>query len=148
MSDHAWWQQPLHTLNAEQWEALCDGCGKCCMAKLQDQTSQEVYYTNVACQLLDQHSCRCSNYAQRTQQVPDCIQLTLKDSQHFEYLPVSCAYRLRAQGQPLPDWHPLISGDKDSVHRAGRSVQGRTIDASQAGPIEHHLYDWDGHLTS
>mgnify|MGYP005687139807 FL=1 len=118
------------------------------MAKLQDQASKVVYYTNVACQLFDHHSCRCSNYAERTKRVPDCIQLSSEHSQQFDYLPASCAYRLRSQDQPLPAWHPLITGNQDSVHQAGISVQGRTIAASQAGPIEHHLFDWDEILKS
>ena len=148
MADQDWWLQPLHMLNPQQWEDLCDGCGKCCMAKLQDQASQKVYYTNVACQLFNQDSCRCSNYSERSQLVPDCIKLSIEDHQHFEYLPSTCAYRLRAQEQPLPAWHPLISGDRDGVHQAGISVRGRTVEASQAGLLEHHLFDWDGILES
>jgi len=138
-----WWNKPLQALTHDQWEALCDGCGKCCMAKLQDEDTHKVYYTNVACQQFDSQTCRCSDYAHRVQNVPDCIQLTVENLQAFDYLPSTCAYRLRAHGQALPAWHPLISCDADSVHLAGMSVHNKVVTAQQAGPLEHHLYDWD-----
>lgn len=138
-----WWHKPLQELTDDQWEALCDGCGKCCMAKLQDEDTHKVYYTNVACQQFDTHTCRCLDYAHRIQKVPDCIQLTVENIPAFDYLPSTCAYRLRAHGKALPVWHPLVSGDADSVHSAGMSVQHKTVTIQQAGPLEHHLYDWD-----
>lgn len=138
-----WWHKPLNDLSHEQWEALCDGCGKCCMAKLQDEDTLKVYYTNVACQQFDAETCRCSDYAHRIEKVPDCVQLTQKNIQDFDYLPSTCAYRLRAHGQALPAWHPLMTDDHASVHSAGISVRNKIVTPQQAGPLQHHLYDWD-----
>lgn len=137
-----WLEKPLDKLNAAQWEALCDGCGKCCMSKLQDADSGKVYYTNIACELFDADSCRCQDYAHRTEKVAGCVSLSLQRLHEFEWLPQSCAYRLRLNSQPLPEWHPLITGDTDSVHEAGISVRGKSVDFKQAGPIEHHIVDW------
>jgi uncharacterized cysteine cluster protein YcgN (CxxCxxCC family) len=124
----AWWEKPLEALSASEWEALCDGCGQCCLLKLEDDTDGAVHYTRVACQLLDDETCRCSDYPRRFQRVPGCVRLTvasLRESGHW--MPRSCAYRLRAEGRPLPEWHPLRTGDRESVHRAGVSVRGRTV---------------------
>ena len=137
-----WLVKPLHELNAEQWESLCDGCGKCCMAKLQDAETDKIYYTNIACELFDAERCRCTNYLHRTQQVPGCVSLSLDRLHEFEWLPSTCAYRLRLNGQPLPDWHPLLSKDQESVHTAGISMRGKSVEFDQAGPIEHHIIDW------
>lgn len=124
----AWWEKPLEALSASEWEALCDGCGQCCLLKLEDDTDGSVHYTCVACQLLDAETCRCNDYPRRFQRVPGCVRLTvasLRESAHW--MPRSCAYRLRAEGRPLPDWHPLRTGDRESVHRVGVSVRGRTV---------------------
>ncbi len=136
-----WEDVPLEKLDRRQWEALCDGCGKCCLHKLEDEETGELFATNVACKLLDRHSARCSDYRNRHAYVPDCIRLTPAKLLELDWLPVSCAYRLRAEDKPLPVWHHLISGDRDSVHRAGMSVRGWTISENDAGDLEYHLTD-------
>ncbi len=123
-----WETKPMSKLNREEWEALCDGCGKCCLNKLEDEDTGEVALTRVACRLLDDQSCKCAQYPIRHQFVPECIVLTPKTIvDNMYWLPQTCAYRLVHEGRPLFPWHPLISGDPDSVHRAGVSVQGFTI---------------------
>jgi len=135
------WERPLDSLNRADWEALCDGCGKCCLHKIEDDFTGELYATNVACRLLDRHSCRCSNYRERKALVPDCIRLSKANVRNLSWLPGSCAYRLRSEGKPLPDWHYLVCGDREAVHRAGKSVRGWTISEDEAGDLEHHLTD-------
>ena len=133
------WEKPLERLNRTEWEALCDGCGKCCLHKVEDEDTGEVYMTNVACKLLDLKTGRCSDYRHRRAHVPDCLRLTPRLAGQVEWLPDSCAYRLRAQGKPLPDWHYLICGDREEVHRVGASVKGKAISETVAGPLEHHI---------
>jgi len=135
------WEKPLAALDRAEWEALCDGCGKCCLHKVEDAATGEIIATNVACKLLDRHSCRCSNYRGRLALVPDCIRLTAGKMAGLPWLPSTCAYRLRAEGKTLPDWHYLISGDRESVHRAGMSARGWTVAEGEAGDSEHHLID-------
>jgi uncharacterized cysteine cluster protein YcgN (CxxCxxCC family) len=135
------WELPLAALDREEWEALCDGCGKCCLHKLEDEVTGETFATNVACRLLDRSSCRCSNYKLRKIYVPDCVKLDKRNLDGIDWLPSTCAYRLRANGQPLEPWHYLISGDRDTVHSAGVSVRGWTISEDDAGDLEHHLVD-------
>lgn len=134
-------------MTREQWESLCDGCGKCCLHKLQDEeddgTLGDIYHTNVACRLLDTTSCRCSNYERRWDFVPDCVQLFPQFIPRATWLPPTCAYRLVHEGQDLPWWHPLISGDPETVHEAGISLRGRAIPERKAGPLEHHLVEWE-----
>jgi uncharacterized cysteine cluster protein YcgN (CxxCxxCC family) len=128
MRTEFWHRVPLSELTRDEWEALCDGCGKCCLNKLEDEDTGEVALTRVACRLLDGESCRCSQYPIRHQFVPECIVLTPETLvTNMYWLPQTCAYRLRAEGRPLYDWHPLVSGDRGSVHLAGVSVQGITI---------------------
>jgi uncharacterized cysteine cluster protein YcgN (CxxCxxCC family) len=123
-----WKDVPLDDLNPTEWEMLCDGCGKCCLNKLEDEETGIVVLTRVACRLLDGQSCRCSQYPIRHQFVPECIVLTPKSLiKNMYWLPQTCAYRLRAEGRQLYDWHPLNSGDPESVHAAGMSVRGLTI---------------------
>lgn len=123
-----WKGVPLDDLNPTEWEMLCDGCGKCCLNKLEDEETGVVVLTRVACRLLDGQSCRCSQYPIRHQFVPECIVLTPKSLiKNMYWLPQTCAYRLRAEGRQLYDWHPLNSGDPESVHAAGMSVRGLTI---------------------
>jgi uncharacterized cysteine cluster protein YcgN (CxxCxxCC family) len=123
-----WHSLPLDDLNKTEWELLCDGCGKCCLNKLEDEDTGQVALTRVACRLLDGTSCRCSQYPIRHQFVPECIVLSPETLvKNMYWLPRTCAYRLRAEGRPLYDWHPLNSGDPESVHRAGMSVRGITI---------------------
>lgn len=135
------WEKPLASLDRAEWEALCDGCGKCCLHKLEDDLSGEVHPTNVACRLLDRHSCRCSSYRTRRAFVPDCMRLTAGNVGSLAWLPSTCAYRVRAEDRPLADWHPLISGDPESVHRAGMSARGWTVSEDEVGNLEHHLLD-------
>lgn len=141
MSDRFWEDRPLEALDRAQWEALCDGCGKCCVHKLEDEVTGELFPTNVACKLLDRHSGRCSDYRHRRAYVPECVRLTPKLAATLDWLPGTCAYKLRAEGKPLPDWHPLNSGDPESVHRAGISVRGWTISETEAGELEDHILE-------
>ena len=135
------WERPLASLDAGEWEALCDGCGKCCLHKAEDEDNGRIYPTNIACRLLDRETARCTDYAHRKRHVPDCLQLTLAKVEDIDWLPLTCAYRLRAEGKPLFDWHYLISGDRAAVHRAGQSVRGWTVAEADAGPYENHLVD-------
>ncbi|MBZ6377647.1 hypothetical protein B5C34_03860 [Pacificimonas flava] len=136
-----WETTALADMSRAEWESLCDGCGKCCLMKVEDEDTGEVAPTNIACRLLDLNSCLCSNYRHRRAHVPDCIRLTPEKIEQFYWLPRTCAYRLLAEGEPLPDWHPLITGDPDSVHRAGISVRGWTVSESEAGPLDHHIVE-------
>ena len=124
------WEKPLFDLTRAQWEKLCDGCGRCCLVKLEDEDTGAIHHTSIACKLLDQESCRCGDYKNRREHVPDCIRLTLAKLQTIQWLPPTCAYVLRNEGKPLPPWHPLISGDPDSVHDAGVSVRDK-VEASE-----------------
>jgi uncharacterized cysteine cluster protein YcgN (CxxCxxCC family) len=129
-------------MSPEEWESLCDGCGKCCLHKLEDEDDGSFAFTNVACRLLDLGSCRCKNYAERRDFVPDCVQLTAEDVPTLGWLPSTCAYRLLSHGKDLAWWHPLVSGDPATIHRAGISVRGRAIPEHRAGPLNHHLVGW------
>jgi uncharacterized cysteine cluster protein YcgN (CxxCxxCC family) len=133
-------------MSRAEWESLCDGCGRCCLHKLRDDTTNEISWTNVACRLLDSDSCRCTDYLNRRRRVPDCIKLTPQAMDDIDWLPPTCAYRRLHNGEDLPPWHPLRTGDPDSVHEAGISVRGRTIDERRAGPLEHHLTEWPGRV--
>ena len=137
-----WERYPLGQLSDREWEALCDGCGKCCLHKLEDPDTSEVALTCVACRLLDDETCRCTQYEARLSFVPDCVVLTPENIHKNAYwMPETCAYRLVAEGRPLHAWHPLISGDPDSVHRAGVSIRGRTVPEFEV-PEE----DWEDHI--
>ncbi|GGB96765.1 UPF0260 protein [Novosphingobium endophyticum] len=137
--DGPFWEWPLDKLDRGQWEALCDGCGQCCLHKVEDADTGEIFHTNVACKLLDLKTARCTDYANRRKFVPDCLTLTLRNAASLDWLPPSCAYRLRAEGQPLPEWHYLVCGDREAVHRAGMSVAGKVISETVAGPLDHHI---------
>ena len=136
------WERPLSDLSREEWEALCDGCGRCCLHKVEYEDTGEVEETNVACSLLDCQTARCKDYRHRKAFVPDCLRLTLKLVDRVPWLPDTCAYRRRAENRPLPRWHYLISGDREAVIRAGVSVAGRVISENEAGPLEHHIVEW------
>jgi len=135
------WQKPLYALSDEQWEALCDGCGHCCMHKFEDEDSGEMLYTDVACRLFDDRQCRCTNYAERSRLVPQCLSIRTFSDAQFQWLPSTCAYRLRHEDKPLFDWHPLISDDAESVHRAGISMRGKCVPESDVAEDE-----WPDHI--
>jgi uncharacterized cysteine cluster protein YcgN (CxxCxxCC family) len=137
------WELPIDALDRDEWEALCDGCGRCCLHKLEDEDTGYVVETNVACRLLDTATAQCSNYRHRKAFVPDCLRLTPELVRRVPWLPSTCAYRRRADGNPIPDWHPLLTGDDTAMKAAGACVAGRCISEVDAGPLEHHLVDWD-----
>ncbi|MDV3458579.1 YcgN family cysteine cluster protein [Sphingomonas sp. HF-S4] len=142
MSSGRFWEDtPLAKLDRAQWEALCDGCGKCCVHKLEDEETGELHATNVACRLLDRRMGRCSDYRHRHAYVSECVRLNANNVAGIEWLPSTCAYRLRAEDKPLPDWHYLVSGDPESVHAAGQSTRGWTISEDDAGDFENHMVD-------
>jgi uncharacterized cysteine cluster protein YcgN (CxxCxxCC family) len=137
-----WERIPLDRMNRAEWEALCDGCGKCCLNKLEDEETGDVALTRVACRLFDDATCRCGQYETRHQFVPDCIVLSPATiPQHLYWLPQTCAYRLIHEGRPLYAWHPLISGDPETVHAAGVSVRDATVPEFEV-PEE----DWEDHI--
>lgn len=145
MSDLPFWQtKTLAEMNREEWESLCDGCGKCCLLKLQDEDSAVVDYTDVACRLLDLRTCRCTDYANRHRRVPSCVALTPDNIAGLGWMPSTCAYRLLAEGRDLMWWHPLVSGDPSTVVLAGISVLGRVVSESRvrAADLEDHIVDW------
>lgn len=141
------WELPLAELSRAEWEALCDGCGHCCLHKLEDADTGAIEHTNVACKLLDPETACCSDYRNRKARVPDCLRLTMKIVGEVAWLPESCAYRIRARGEKLPEWHYLICGDRDEVRKAGISIAGRVVSETEAGPLEHHIVEWP-HLVS
>lgn len=134
-----WKRKTLAAMSAAEWESLCDGCGLCCLHKLEDADTGRVWYTNIACRLLDPETIRCRDYAGRRRHVPDCIALTPASVADHDWLPATCAYRRLDRGEDLPDWHPLVSGDPESVHRAGISARGRTVAEDEAGDPEDHI---------
>jgi uncharacterized cysteine cluster protein YcgN (CxxCxxCC family) len=140
-----WRRKSLSEMTNPEWESLCDGCGKCCLNKLEEEGTDRTYYTNVACRLLDGQSCRCSDYPNRLDLVDDCVRLTPKNLKKITWLPPSCAYVLLGEGRDLYWWHPLVSGDPETVHTAGVSVRGR-IGASEADvpdeDLEDHIVSW------
>jgi uncharacterized protein len=137
-----WQRKSLAEMTRAEWESLCDGCGKCCLEKLEDAESGEISHTNVACRLLNVRTCRCTRYAERRRFVPNCEQLDPENVRRLQWLPSSCAYRLLAGGRELPWWHHLLSGDPELVHQIGASVRGRAVPERRAGPLEHHIVAW------
>jgi uncharacterized cysteine cluster protein YcgN (CxxCxxCC family) len=139
-----WRAKKLHEMSPTEFESLCDGCGKCCLHKLEDEDNGDVYYTKVACKFLNHDSCQCQVYAERQQHVPDCVTLTPESVKDTYWLPETCAYRLIDEGIPLFDWHPLVSGDPDSVHKAGMSVAGQVIHEDSVNPddLEDYVVRW------
>jgi len=143
-----WRHKRLDEMTRAEWESLCDGCGKCCLLKLEFEETGEIAFTDVACKLLDTETARCCDYRNRVKKVPDCVKLTPKNVESLSFMPPSCAYRLLAEGEPLRDWHPLISGDPDSVRRAGMSVSGRVISERllrDDQDVLDHVVKWPTH---
>lgn len=136
-----WEEKPLAAMTRDEWESLCDGCGKCCLHKLEDEETGEVFPTNVACRLLDRRSAQCKDYRNRRSFVPDCVRLTPAKLKRIDWLPASCAYRLVEAGQPLPAWHHLVSGSRETIHEAKASVRGWTISEDDAGELEYHVIE-------
>ena len=142
LADRFWEDTPFDMLSRPEWEALCDGCGKCCLNKLEDEDTGEVALTRISCRLLDNATCLCSNYPNRRKFVSECISLTAQNiTDHLYWLPQTCAYRLVYEGRPLFDWHPLISGDPETVHRAGVTMRGLTL--SETSVDED---DWEDYI--
>ena len=137
-----WKQKSLAQLSQNEWESLCDGCGKCCLHKLEEEDTGRIYHTDVACSLLDIGNCKCTNYVNRLLLVPDCKQLTAKNIAEISWLPKTCAYKLIDEGKDLYWWHPLISGDPESVHDAGISIRNRAITEQEANELEDHIVEW------
>lgn len=137
-----WRDKSLNEMTIEEWESLCDGCGKCCLHKLEDEDTGVVYYTSVACRLLDLEKCRCSQYFNRTTLVPECVDIKRMPRDRFGWLPSTCAYRLLADGEDLPAWHPLVSGKNTSVIDVGASVMPFAVPESQVTNFEDHIIEW------
>jgi len=137
-----WREKTLAEMSPGEWESLCDGCAKCCLEKLEDAETGEVSYTEVGCALLDGETCRCKDYDNRASFVPDCVRLSAGNLADLKWLPSTCAYLLISMGGDLPDWHPLVSGDPESVHAAGQSVRGRAVPEADAGNLEDHVVTW------
>ncbi|MDT4291306.1 YcgN family cysteine cluster protein [Methylomonas sp. MO1] len=137
-----WETKTLAQMSTEEWESLCDNCGKCCLNKLEDEDTGEIAFTSVACDLIDLESCRCTRYSERCTLVPECIDLKQHDFAEYNWLPSTCAYRLLTDGEPLPNWHPLISGTSESVKEAGVSIGSYAIKESQVTDMEDHIIEW------
>ncbi|MBU0724449.1 MAG: YcgN family cysteine cluster protein [Alphaproteobacteria bacterium] len=139
-----WRRKTLQEMTKAEWESLCDGCGKCCLIKLVDEDSGEVDYTDVVCHLLDTDTCRCTNYKKRNQLVPSCVILSVDTLEHLPWMPTTCAYRLLHEGKDLAWWHPLVSGDRNTVHAAAASVRHRVIPENlvEDEDLEDHIVDW------
>ena len=144
MSQPFWKTKKLAEMDPAEWESLCDGCGRCCLNKLEEWDSGVILWTNIGCELLDCESCRCKDYENRAALVPDCIQLTPQAIGEIGWLPPTCAYRLVHEGRELYWWHPLVSGDGETVHQAGVSVRGRAVEDHGIDPedYEDYLVDW------
>ncbi|MBX2830152.1 MAG: YcgN family cysteine cluster protein [Rhodospirillales bacterium] len=138
-----WETKKLAEMSQEEWESLCDGCGKCCLHKLQDEDDDFVYFTSVACLLLDCETCRCKDYPNRTKHVPDCVQLSMENVDTLSWMPSTCSYRLISEGKGLFDWHPLLTGDPESTIKAGQSVRGKAIPEEDAHPdLTRYIVKW------
>jgi uncharacterized cysteine cluster protein YcgN (CxxCxxCC family) len=146
MADKPFWQvKSLAEMTPSEWESICDGCGRCCLNKLEDEDTGKIFYTSVGCRLFDDKTCRCKDYSNRQAIVHDCLQLTPEVVPVTNWLPMTCGYRLLAEGKDLFWWHPLVSGDPDTVFTAGISVRGRVSGSEEDisdDQLEEHLVDW------
>lgn len=146
MSERFWEEKSLAEMSREEWESLCDGCARCCLIKLEDEDTSELFYTSVVCRYLDREQCSCNIYSERTTLVPDCLELDTSIIQHLNWMPNSCAYRLLGEGKPLPEWHPLVSGTKRSVQEAGIAVTNFAISEDEVASmeeLENYIIDSD-----
>lgn len=134
-----WQTKTLSEMTESEWEQLCDGCGQCCLNKLIDEDTEEIYFTNIACNQLDTKTCRCRHYKERITYEPDCIKLTRENLLTIKWLPLTCAYRLIAEKKTLPDWHPLLTGSKTAMHKAGISVRYYAVH-------EKNVINWEDHI--
>ncbi len=139
-----WKTKALDEMTTQEWESLCDGCGQCCLVKLEDTESSEIYYTDVVCHLLDQETCQCGDYQNRCIRVPDCVKLTVDNLNDLAWMPDECAYRRLAEGRGLEWWHPLVSGSSETVHLSGASVRDKVTSETEIDveELEHHIVDW------
>ena len=142
MSEHKpfWQTKTLAQMSRQEWESLCDGCARCCLLKLQDYGSDDVYYTNLHCQYLNREQCQCQHYDTRSTLVPDCVTLDIHNLDAINWMPSTCAYRLIAENKPLPSWHPLVSGSKESVHEAGISIRSFSVCETEVNVENHPLH--------
>ena len=137
-----WKTKKLAEMTSEEWESLCDNCGKCCLHKLEDEETGKIVFTNVACKLINLNTCRCTRYNERTRLVADCMDLKQYDFAQFNWLPSTCAYRLVHEGKELPAWHPLLSGSSGSVKKAGLSISSYAIIEADSRNLEDHIIEW------
>ena len=135
-----WQRKTLDDMSPSEWESLCDGCGRCCLLKLEDEDTNEILLTRLSCKLLDVGSCRCMDYPKRQAQVPDCIAIDAAKVRELSWLPPTCGYRLIDEGRPLPWWHPLVSGSPETVHQAGISVRGWALSETRVNADHIHRY--------
>ena len=142
MKKKFWEKKKLHQLSKGEWEALCDGCGKCCLIKLEDEDTGKIEYTNIACKLLSKNNCRCLKYNERHNLVKDCIKLDYKNIDKIKWMPRTCAYKLILEGKKLPEWHHLVSGDYKRMHKTGNSVKGKVIRENNSIDFENHIINW------
>ena len=140
-----WEEKQLTEMTHEEWESLCDGCGRCCLHKLEDEDTGEFFFTNIVCQYFNLEEHRCTCYNQRTQLVPDCLVVTLKNPDSITYAPESCAYRLLSEGKPLFDWHPLIAGNRDAIIEADICIAGKAVSEEYIHPDQwqDHIIEWE-----
>lgn len=140
-----WRRKRLEEMTDTEWESVCDGCGRCCLVKLEEEETDDIYFTDVGCRLLDGETCRCRDYPNRSAQVDDCVRLTPSVVNEIGWLPPTCGYRLLSEGKDLYWWHPLVSGDPDTVHLSGVSVQGKVKASEDEVPIEdleNRIVNW------
>ena len=138
-----WWlDKSLSQMSRSEWEQLCDHCGKCCLLKLEDEGSGDVYYTDVACYLVEEETCKCGNYQEREILVPDCLKLTPDNLEQVSWMPLSCAYRRIMEGRGLSEWHHLVCGDKEEIHRQGISIKNKYVCESKVEDVEERVVEW------
>jgi len=137
-----WETKKLSEMSTDEWESICDSCGKCCLNKLEDEDTGKIFFTSVVCDLIDLESCRCTRYSERTTLVPECLDLKQHDFAEYNWLPATCAYRLLSDGEPLPSWHPLVSGEKESTKEAGVSIGSYAMKESDVDDLEDHIIEW------